>query len=50
MSRTIQAFHPGLDTGADTAAGRRHWPAPPSRIQALVVLLALVILVALTFV
>lgn len=50
MSRTIQAFHPGLNAGAsETAAGRRHWPAPSPRVQALVIALALVIIAALTF-
>ena len=49
MSRSIQAFHPGLDTGADTAAERRHWPARSARTQALVIGLALAIIVALTF-
>jgi hypothetical protein len=49
MSRMIQAFHPGLDAGADTAAERRHWPAPSGRVQGLVIALALAVIVALTF-
>jgi len=49
MSRLIQAFHPGLDAGADTASERYHWPAPSARVQALVIALALAIILALTF-
>jgi len=49
MSRTIQAFHPGLGSSTDAVTEPRHWPAPSARVQGLVITLALAILVALTF-